>query len=759
MAITTNFDRGTGLLTVTGDEHKNSITIGRDAVGHLKLNGHFIHGQPTVDNTTLIQVFGGDGNDTIAVDQSNALPAFVAQPNAQPGVLPDIELHGGAGNDTLIGSAYQDKLFGDDGSDTLNGGGGNDVLHGGAGNDVLTGGIGNDQVFGDAGNDMMIWNTGDGSDLFEGGDGVDTLQVNGGHSSETYTITANGARVSLNGTGAETFSLDIGTTEKLVLNAGGADDVITAGPGLSSLISLKIDGGAGNDTITGGDGNDMLIGGDGNDVITGGKGNDTAFLGTGDDTFIWNNGDGSDTVEGQGGFDTLIFNGAAIQERITISANGDHAILARDLGGVTMDMHGIEQINVAPLGGPDTIIVGDLTGTGVRQVAIDLAAVPGTTTGDGQADIVSVSGTNGGDHITVTGSGSAIQVNGVPALVAITGVEAGNDVLNVHGQGGDDMIDASGLTAQIALTLDGGDGNDVIHGADFACNLIGGAGNDTIIGGAGDAHISGNDGDDIITGGGGQNVVDGGSGNDQITTFGGRDFLQGGAGNDVIHAGAGDDFVEGDSGNDTQFGEAGDDTFVWNPGDGSDTDDGGAGTDTLVFNGSSTADEQIAISANGTHVSLTRDVGSVAMDLNNFEHLVVNASGGADTITVNDLTGTGVLKTDIDLGAGVGGTGGDGANDTVVINGTAGNDTITLSIVNGALLIDGLAGRITVAHFDANDTIEINGLGGDDVFDTTGIGPNGPKIVIDGGDGDDTLTGAATSVVNVEHINSGFHLV
>ena len=94
------------------------------------------------------------------------------------------------------------------------------------------------------------------------------------------------------------FTLDIGTTENLVLHANGGDDVITAGNGLASLISLTLDGGAGNDTITGGDGNDMLIGGDGNDIITGGRGNDTAPLGAGDDTFVWNPGDGSDTVEG-----------------------------------------------------------------------------------------------------------------------------------------------------------------------------------------------------------------------------------------------------------------------------------------------------------------------------------------------------------------------------------------------------------------------------------------------------------------------------
>ena len=205
---------------------------------------------------------------------------------------------------------------------SLLGKGGNDLLFGGAGNDTLTGGAGNDQVFGEAGNDRMIWNPGDGSDLFEGGDGIDTAEVNGGNGAETFTITANGTRVSFDRVSPAPFSIDIGTTENLVLNANGGDDVITAGNGLAPLIKLTIDGGAGNDTITGGDGDDTLIGGDGNDTVIGGRGNDTALLGAGDDTFVWNPGDGSDTVEGQDGVDTLQFNGANVNENMTISANG-----------------------------------------------------------------------------------------------------------------------------------------------------------------------------------------------------------------------------------------------------------------------------------------------------------------------------------------------------------------------------------------------------------------------------------------------------
>ncbi|HSS84072.1 MAG TPA: calcium-binding protein, partial [Reyranella sp.] len=219
MAIKASFSPSTGLLSVFGDSLDDTITVSRDAAGQILINGGAIPilgGQATVANTTLIQVFGQAGNDNIALDESN-------------GALPAAQLFGGDGNDTLTGGSGNDMLFGQAGNDTLLGKGGNDLLFGGAGNDTLIGGAGDDQVFGEAGNDLMIWNPGDGTDLFEGGDGTDTAQVNGGNGAETFTITANGSRVRFDRVSPAPFSLDIGTTENLVVNANGGDDVITAG--------------------------------------------------------------------------------------------------------------------------------------------------------------------------------------------------------------------------------------------------------------------------------------------------------------------------------------------------------------------------------------------------------------------------------------------------------------------------------------------------------------------------------------------------
>src|SRR5882672_1958428 len=364
-----------GLLEVFGSGQNDTITVSRNAAGRILVNDGatpIIGGTPTVANTATIEVFGGAGNDVITLNEVN-------------GALPKANLFGGDGNDVLTGGSGNDQLFGQAGNDTLLGKGGADALFGGAGNDTLTGGDADDQMFGEAGDDRMIWNPGDDNDLMEGGDGNDTAEVNGGNGAEQFTITANGTRVRFDRVTPAPFFLDIGTTENLVVNANGGDDVITAGNGLASLIQLTLDGGAGNDTITGGDGNDQLIGGDGNDLVAGGRGSDTAQLGAGDDTFVWNPGDGNDVVEGQAGTDTLLFNGANVNENINISANGSRARLTRDVANITMDLNGVERIQVNALGGADSITVNDLTGTNVNQVAIDLAATA-TAAGDGQFD-------------------------------------------------------------------------------------------------------------------------------------------------------------------------------------------------------------------------------------------------------------------------------------------------------------------------------------------------------------------------------------
>ena len=669
MAIKATFSRTAQLLSEFGDAGDNTIVTSRDAAGQILVNGGAVPidgGPATVANTATIQVFGQGGNDTISLDEAN-------------GPLPAALLFGGGGNDTLTGGSGDDQLFGGAGNDTLLGKGGNDLLFGGAGNDTLTGGDGNDQVFGEAGNDRMIWNPGDDSDLFEGGDGNDTAEVNGGNGSETFTITANGSRVRFDRTDPAPFFLDIGTTENLVVNANGGDDVITAGNGLANLIELTIDGGAGNDTISGGDGNDTLIGGDGNDVVIGGRGNDMAQLGAGDDTFVWNPGDGSDVVEGQDGTDTLIFNGSNVAEKISISTNHGRVSLVRDVGAITMDLDGIEHIQLNALGGADNITVNDLSGTGVTQVAIDLASTPNTGIGDGAADTVTVNATKSDDVIAVQGQDGSLAVTGLPEAVTISGSEA-TDALAVAGGAGNDTLSAATLpVGNTTLTLDGG------------------AGNDTIIGSQGDDILLGGDGNDTVTGG---------------------------------------------RGNDTALLGNGNDTFIWNPGDASDTVEGQAGTDTLVFNGANIA-ENFDVSANGERARLTRDIGNVAMDLDGVEHIQLNAVGGPDTITVNDLTGTDVTQVAIDLSAPAGSGQGDGASDSVTVIGTAADDSINVASSGSSVVVNGLAAKVTIAGAEGgNDSLVVNGGAGNDTITAGALKAGQISLTINGGVGDDRITGS-----------------
>jgi len=668
MPINAFFSPAGGILTGIGDSSANAMTFSRNAAGNILLNGGAVPirgGKPSVANTSLIQAFGQNGNDVITLDESF-------------GALPRANLFGGAGNDILTGGSGADQLFGQADNDTLFGKGGADFLFGGAGNDILTGGDGDDLMFGEAGNDRLIWNPGDDTDLFEGGDGIDTAEVNAGNGAETFTLTANGARVRFDRTDPAPFALDIGTTENIVVNMNGGDDTFSATGNLAALIKVTVDGGAGDDTILGSNGDDVLLGGDGNDFIDGQQGGDLALLGAGDDVFQWDPGDGSDVVEGQAGLDELRFNGSGVGEIMEASANGDRVRFTRNVGNIVMDLDGMEKLSVQALGGADTIIVNDLSGTDVTQVAIDLAGTLGGAAGDAQPDTVIANATGGNDIIDVFGAGSSVAVVGLPATINIAHVEGANDSLIINGGGGNDGITATTQPAGIVkLTLDGGAGNDTILGSQGA---------------------------------------------------------------DVILGGEGNDFVFGDNGNDLALLGAGDDVFQWDPGDGSDTVEGQAGTDELLFFGSN-ASENISLFANGGRASFFRDVGNVTMDLNDMETIEFRALGGADNIVIGDLSGTDVTDVDIDLrGPNGGGDGqadtvtanGTQGADVFGITGDAGG----LRIFGLQAQVD------IFHQEQGNDRVVLNGLGGDDVIDATSLEADGVQLTINGGLGADVMLGS-----------------
>jgi Ca2+-binding RTX toxin-like protein len=193
----------------------------------------------------------------------------------------------------------------------------------------------------------------------------------------------------------------------------------------------------------------------------------------------------------------MAFNGANISENMDVSANGGRIRFTRNVASITMDLNDVESIAVKLLGGADNLVVNDVSGTDLTSVTTDLAAGGGGD--DGAADNIIANATNGDDVATVAGSGPNVQVNGLAARISVSGAIATNDRVTVNALAGADVLDATGLAAGSALlTLDGGDGDDV---------LLGGAGNDTLLGGAGDDVLIGGPGADVIDGGTGDNVV------------------------------------------------------------------------------------------------------------------------------------------------------------------------------------------------------------------------------------------------------------
>ena len=478
-------------------------------------------------------------------------------------------------------------------------------------------------------------------------------------------------QVDLGDNGTADFSFPRAAIKSISVEARGGNDRVRiddANGTFTDAIPTRIAGGPGNDTIAGGVGREMLIGGPGNDTIDGNGGNDVSDLGPGDDTFVWDPGDGSDMIEGGPGTDSMEFNGAAASETVDLSANGNRLRFFRSPANITMDTHGVEQVDFNALGGADTVTVNDLSRTDVKNVNVDLAGTLGGTTGDGQADRVVVNGTPLNDAINVAGDTSGVTVFGLRTEVSVQHQEP-TDQLFVQGLGGNDSISAIALAAGAASEfIEGGDGNDSIAGGPGAETLLGGNGNDTI---------------------------------------------------------------DGNGGSDRAALGAGGDTFVWDPGDGSDTIEGEDGTDTLVFNGAA-ASETVDLSANGDRLRFFRSPGNVTMDTHEVERVVFNALGGADNVTVNDLTGTGVTSVDLNLAGALGGTTGDGQTDHVVVSGTNGDDAVAVAGAAGDVSVSGLAATVELLHAEAADQLDVETLAGNDTVSSAGLAAGTIQLFVDG---------------------------
>lgn len=283
-----------------------------------------------------------DGNDTITFSEVERLilsdhANVVEASNVNTG----IDVDGGAGNDTIIGT---------DNADFIDAGAGDDVVYTNAHGDTVETSEGSDTIFlsssdfatsnvltdsGSSGIDQIVLdaNTGtyriqgtfsdaqgfeiiDGSgvsgemlgtmdananfdfsnislidvDEISGTDSADTII---GSTSDDNIVGMKGADYLEGGEGNDTLSGDFGAD---TLIGGDGDDTIDGGRGEDS-----IDGGIGNDGLEGGDSNDTLFGGTGDDSLDGGAGDDLLQGGDGDDVFFVAAMQGNDIVEGGAG--------------------------------------------------------------------------------------------------------------------------------------------------------------------------------------------------------------------------------------------------------------------------------------------------------------------------------------------------------------------------------------------------------------------------------------------------------------------------
>jgi Ca2+-binding RTX toxin-like protein len=368
--VVANATAGSNLIRVTGSGTSVSVSGLPAALSITNSEG--------ANDALVVNALGG--NDFI---DASTLVAGITK----------LTLDGGDANDTVFGSRGDDVLLGGNGSDLIDGNGGTDLALLGGGDDIFMWdpGDGSDIVEGQAGTDTLQFN---GANIAENID----IAANGGrlrftrdvanivmdlNDVERITLKALGGADNvvvgdLAGTGATLVTIDLGSStgsgdgqaDRVSVNAGAGNDAIVVKgqtgsvtvTGLAATASivraeandtLVVNGLVGDDVIDasalaagtvalqlqGGAGADLLVGSAGGDLAVGGGGADVSLMGGGDDTFVWSPGDGSDTVEGQSGTDTLLFNGANLNEVIDIAANGGRVLFTRNIANITMDLN------------------------------------------------------------------------------------------------------------------------------------------------------------------------------------------------------------------------------------------------------------------------------------------------------------------------------------------------------------------------------------------------------------------------------------
>jgi len=186
-----------------------------------------VHGTPA--DGAVITINTGDGNDKVILETTAAVTVNL-----------------GAGHDRFFGNLSSTSPV------TVFGGAGNDRIHGGGGDDLLLGEDGNDWLYGR-----------DGDDTLDGGNGRNRLF---GHQGNDYLIGGNQRDIARGGDGDDIIDLGAGND---VAHGGDGNDILLGGDG-----NDRLRGGNGNDSLFGGSGSDRLFSFQGNNYLSGGDDND-----------------------------------------------------------------------------------------------------------------------------------------------------------------------------------------------------------------------------------------------------------------------------------------------------------------------------------------------------------------------------------------------------------------------------------------------------------------------------------------------------
>jgi hypothetical protein len=277
----------------------------------------------------------------------------------------------------------------------------------------------------------------------------------------------------------------------------------------------------------------------------------------------------------------------------------------------------------------------------------------------------------------------AVALVALPAASAQADVSVGviNDRLVVSSDGDGDVITLSAGSTVVTVKVQGTFDRSFSRSNFDEIIVEGGSGVDRItvdpaspiFTDTEDTSIGGGNGNDVINGANGPESIFGDDGDDVLAGAGGVDRIEGGGDEDEIHEGPGNDHVDGGSG---------DDTIVHSTGDGSDDVSGEAGTDTLSFTGSDDDDVfHIGQSSTGLVAVLTSP-RAFRVDASTVEKVGWGGFDGDDSLDTNVSTRPFELLAD-------GGTGNDaieggplgdeliGSGDGDVLVGNAGADKLT----------------------------------------------------------------------------------